>query len=955
MGRKTFGLLFGISIVLAPALCGRAEEEKMANVERQFRELPMDARRWTGPLFWLHGDESRERLEMYLDRVAESGNGSFTAESRPHKDWLGEGWYRDLAICLESAKRLNLKMWIFDEKWWPSQGIGGKVPPEYAAKKLKATSVEVDGPKAFEADGYGGPRHVAALAGRVAADGKIDGNSLVDLAPHVRGGKLAWQVPGGKWRIMLFTHEQGAALGQNGQLSVDGASRDCVDWFLKTVYQPHHDRFKADFGKTIPGFFYDEPETRGDWGTELNAVLAEWKIDWKKAYAAYKFQLTGDEDVAARFAYMDAFADAWGRTMYGGMSKWCRERGVISMGHFMEHGYLYVNPDFCAGDMMRLQRYSGMGGIDLVCRQMYPGQRPHDIYQTPKLGSSITHAFNMPDDVTMCEMFGAYGQDITYPQMKWLTDQMQVRGVNFMIPHSFNPRAPYDHDCPPYFFNGGYEPRYPLYRVYADYTSRLATMLTGGRHVCPAAILFNGNLRRVGRGVTPENMTSALQDSLFDCDWLPMDVFENTAQLDGRQIALHRERYGIVIVPPTEAIPYGTLAKAKAFFDAGGIVVGYGFLPSRSATLGKSSDQIEALRRAVWGDAAGPSAKACKTSPAGGRSYLLPENPKPEEISDALVADAGMHPTLEVLRGDTGNWLHVLHRIKAGRDVFLVCNQNHTGTARKFRFSARADGVPEVWDAMRNEINGVPYERRGDRVEFDLTLEPDESAVVVFQDQKRPLPPRLAETPVAPNATIPVAVDTAAVPEKTPAIPEPNRPHTASTAKSNVFHGVVVVPPQVDLSKSRVLLELEAMGGKTGKLEIRKAVYGPNPAKDGTKGNVDVTAKVASMVKGDSLLVAADNAVCDGKDPAYGVRKSLRVEYTLAGKPFTATAVQFRFVSIGGGVEDAAHVTVNGQYAGGFIDRPFRLDVSRQLKNGQNAICIAPWATRSARLVVYPK
>ena len=175
---------------------------------------------------------------------------------------------------------------------------------------------------------------------------------------------------------------------------MDGASRDCTDWFIQTVYQPHFDRFGKDFGKTIPGFFYDEPETRGDWGTELNATLTEWNVDWKKAYVAYKFGLAGEDDVAARYQYMDAFAETWGRVMYGGMSDWCRKHKVISMGHFMEHDYLYVNRDFCAGDMMRLQKYSDMGGLDLVCQQMYPGQRPHDIYQTPKLASSITHVFD---------------------------------------------------------------------------------------------------------------------------------------------------------------------------------------------------------------------------------------------------------------------------------------------------------------------------------------------------------------------------------------------------------------------------------------------------------------------------------------------------------------------------------------------------------------------------------
>jgi hypothetical protein len=42
-----------------------------------------------------------------------------------------------------------------------------------------------------------------------------------------------------------------------------------------------------------------EPETRGDWGTELNRVLAQRKVDWKKAYVAYRFELAGEEQAAA--------------------------------------------------------------------------------------------------------------------------------------------------------------------------------------------------------------------------------------------------------------------------------------------------------------------------------------------------------------------------------------------------------------------------------------------------------------------------------------------------------------------------------------------------------------------------------------------------------------------------------------------------------------------------------
>jgi hypothetical protein len=743
-------------------------------LEQEFRELPPEARRQTGPLFWLHGDDSKERLEMYVGKVAEGGNGSFTTESRPHNDWLGDGWWRDLDICLAAAKKQDLQMWIFDEKWWPSQAVAGKVPPRYAAKRLEAATVDVEGPRAFEAEGYAGDLFIAAVAGQLNAEGKIEGNALVDLAPNIRSGKLSWQAPAGKWRILKFTYKQAPGLIQQGgsQLSVDGASKDCVDWYLQTVYQPHFQHYEADFGKTIRGFFYDEPETPGDWGTELNRVLAELNVDWKKAYVAYKSELAGEEQVSARFQYLDAFAEAWGRTMYGGIAAWCRQHGVQSIGHFMEHANLYLNREFCAGDMMRLQGHGDMGGIDAVFSQFAMGKRvAYDppCWQTPKLGSSITHAYGMSNDVAMVEIFGARGQDLTYPEMKWWADHMQVSGVNFLIPHSFNPKSPKDTDCPPYFYDGGYEPRWPLYRVFADYTSRLSLMLTGGRHVCPVALLYLGQSAQCGKHILPDQISESLQDALYDCDWLPFEVFENDMTVHGAELKLRNESYRVLVVPPVEVIPYATLAKVKEFFDRGGVVLAHGFLPTRSATLGKTSQDIAGLREAIWGKPA-PGLNVCQTSPGGGRSYLLPAQPTPEQLQHVLAVDARIHSTLEVLSGATDHWLHVLHRVKEGRDVFFIANQNHQGEPRAFRFRLTADGVPECWDAMRNEITAVPFSRTGGQVELSLTMEPNESVLLVFQPKRRALPPRNEPSGKAGQKTFAVTRD------PTPAQAEPQPP-----------------------------------------------------------------------------------------------------------------------------------------------------------------------------------
>jgi hypothetical protein len=402
---------------------------------------------------------------------------------------------------------------------------------------------------------------------------------------------------------------------------------------------------------------------------------------------------------------------------------------------------------------------------------------------------------------------------------------MQVSGVNFLIPHSFNPRAPYDGDCPPYFYNGSFEPRWPLYRVFADYTSRLSLMLSGGRHVCPAAILFSGNLGQVGRMVPPEKMSETLQDAQYDCDWLPMEAFERDATLEGKQVKLHGERYRVLVVPPVEVIRYETLEKVKKFYDAGGVVLGYGFLPSRSATLGHTGAEIAALVRDIWGDKVQPG--ATNKNPAGGQSYFLPLDVTDIEIATILGQGAGVRPDLEVVKGQTDGWLHVLHRVKDGRDVFLVCNQNHQGAARTFTFRATAAGEPECWDAMRNEITAIPFKRLdAGRVEFTLAMEPLESVLLVFQPKPTPRPARIE--PGAKPLREPIAIVREANPPAAVPTPDRNRrPLTLGPVKAaDPFRGRVTLPADVDPARCRVYLEMDDLPDAAAAVRVNGAYAG---------------------------------------------------------------------------------------------------------------------------------
>ena len=50
--------------------------------------------------------------------------------------------------------------------------------------------------------------------------------------------------------------------------------------------------------------------------------------------------------------------------------------------------------------------------------------------------------------------------------------------------------------------------------------------------------------------------------------------------------------------------------------------------------------------------------------------------------------------------------------------------------------------------------------------------------------------------------------------------------------------------------------------------------------------------------------------------------------------------------------EKSAAVTVNGVYAGGFIGKPYRLDITKSVKAGANTLETKPFRLKNPRVVV---
>ncbi|MBP5320597.1 MAG: hypothetical protein J6334_06385 [Kiritimatiellae bacterium] len=980
-------------VVLAGAmLCQVAA----AGMREDFQSPQGRARENTGPLFWMHGTESPERLREYVRRVAESGQGILTIESRPHIDWMRDGWWRDVEIVMEACRKNGVKMMVFDDYWWPSQGMGGKypIPEQFQCRDVKGTVYW----------SHEAPAKVENEVARVTVKEVGQGT----FKPGIDGDKTiiyTWFTSNGGYRFP----------------TVNGLDEAAVDWFLANYYQPYYDRYKAAFKDgTIPGFFFDEPEFRSWWGDALAKELKARGDDVGELLTAMKFKLADPEEQArARYRYLDARAEVWGRTMYGRQSDWCAKHGVFSSGHFLEHGGCYYSPEAGGGNVMQQMKYVEVPGVDLVCRQYYPDQREsvkHQIAygQMPKYASSVAHVYNRHNGYNWCEIFGAYFQDLTYPQMKWLCDWHQYQGCYYLIPHSFNPQSPHDTDCPPYFFNGGFEPRYPLFRVWADYNNRCALLLSGGEHVCRIAQCVPGISFHAGKTIRPEMFAFAIQDAQLDSDWMGYDVVES-ARIEknprtGRpalRTANGREHYDILTLPATEYVPFAMLEKALAFAKAGGVVVGYGIKPANTPTRGKTAADVKRIVDELF---AQPTALFLEGEPNGAQlraALAKPYPPSPEATEDRSGASrplAVRDLDFVGLSAEDGRMVALDQYERNGDRIFFIANQD---CKRRRDLTVRAAwpvAEAELWNPMQGTMER-PTVAEG---MIRLALAPSEAVFLIWpKTPQRGLLAQVADPAASGKSYALTAKETATrmtVDEESAELmemlegakwiwhPVDSRAQGKVTFRARVETAAAQAKMIFSCDNAAVIrvngkeVARQDAGREPGYNGWRKPTKAAFELKAG-QNTIEVLADnvipgyagfVAAVAwPGGTLRTAAagwevsraDEAAVkplEVADYGKGAWGKLNPAGQITESPFresVATDGTFTLPALKAGArvylvcedvagEKSAALTVNGRFAGGFIGAPYRVDITKAVKTGANTLQMKPFRATNPRIVV---
>lgn len=399
------------------------------------RVLTDDTKQAVAPFLWVHGStDGEDRLREMVGRIQESGIDALCVEARPHDDFNGEGWWRDLGVILDECKARGMRMWLLDDSHFPTGFANGEVRrshPELCKKYLRLATFDVMGPQVgaelnltyqlMMTDPAAQVLGVWAI--RRADPDEPDPAEAVDLTAglHRRADYMTGRpmydpignptgmteperivvdldLPAGKWYVCVLTVGfKGGEKETEGYLNpIDPAATQVL---LDTVYQPVYEHFGADFGRTFQGFFSDEPRFGNIHGSEGASIgrNPQMPLPWRDDLATLLAQrLAGtcladldnktivpwlpllffgqtEEAHVLRAAYMDLVSQLYSDNFDGVIADWCHAHGVRHIGHTIEDNHAVARLGYGAGHFFRAMAHADMAGIDVVMQQLQPG------------------------------------------------------------------------------------------------------------------------------------------------------------------------------------------------------------------------------------------------------------------------------------------------------------------------------------------------------------------------------------------------------------------------------------------------------------------------------------------------------------------------------------------------------------------------------------------------------
>ena len=567
------------------------------------------------PFFWQHGAEE-STLREYMEKIDSCGIHAVCLEARPHPDYVGPKWWQDVDVIMDEARHRGMRVWILDDSHFPTGYANGAVknaPDHLKRWYLEEKALEVDGPlegfRLAAATDLGSRRMmgrvfqrkgetlVAVILARRQEDpnGRVWYDQLQDVTDRLENGWLKMDIPQGHWVVFTYTKLMEAVQKASDHISF--LEKESCRILLDTVYEPHWERYKEDFGKTFAGFFSDEPGFYNLGGTGFGMVKIgdQMPLPWSdQVWRLFQQRMGGPTAIVglyndlngaqakARVTYMDIITRMYEENFSRQLGDWCEEHGVEYIGHVLEDVGLHSRLGPGTGHYFRAMAGQHMGGIDVVLNQLIPdrdyGKNGFYHYSIQQLAASAAHQNPRMKGRAMCEIFGAFGWSEGLSMMKWMADHMLVGGINWFVPHAFTEKAFPDPDCPPHFYAHGMNPQYRYMHLVFDYMNRVCHLLNGGRAAVDNAVLFPAEGEWAG-GYRDYGVIGKLcLTHQIPYELVCVDALETASVSQGR-LQVGEASYRTLLVDHIDLLPDHALAQLERLYRQGACVRFVGHAP----------------------------------------------------------------------------------------------------------------------------------------------------------------------------------------------------------------------------------------------------------------------------------------------------------------------------------------------------------------------------------------
>ena len=506
-------------------------------------------------------------------------------------------------FALSEINRLGLRAWIYDEHGYPSGGAGGMTlaaDPEYESRAiaevtnrlLPGESLTVTLPHGHKCFIYGASyfcdeqnQPIDFTPVEEFLDDRCDPNAITFT--NNTDKPLITVAFADKY---LYEGTHSVHNTYESRRYIDVMNRDAVREFIRNTYEAytaHAKEHYIDGDGLVEAYFTDEPSLMGryiNWGFYPRVTrdahdstiplyrMVNYGRDVRNTFESlsgmpfeenliYLFYGNTEQAKKVRYFFHLTTSTLFEHSFYAQISNYCKEAGTRFSGHVLLEDDIRHHVLF-EGNYFSLLRHMHFPSIDMLIS--IPEQVQKYAF-TPKLISSIAHAYNRPHVMSEVSAHN-HGGRVTPEQMYAALALQYAFGVDIFT--SYYPL----NLCEP-----------ETYKKYNSAVGNIGDIMGGGKHIAdvllyyPIETFMMNQIPQMKAEYTnpanysePENVChdglysiiNELCDNQIDFDFADFNVLKGLEIKDGKLIGRQGEQYGYLVLPPMELT-----REAKALFS----------------------------------------------------------------------------------------------------------------------------------------------------------------------------------------------------------------------------------------------------------------------------------------------------------------------------------------------------------------------------------------------------